>query len=333
MDFALVSESLLLILALVAILIATKFCVLLVLGRAFGLSLADNLMFAVALAQGGEFAFLLFSYASDTRVLDRDLTSLLIAVVVLSMMATPLLIIVYERWLRPRFTSSVAPPEDTQIDDDHNPVIIAGYGRFGQIVSRMLRAAQFQSTLLDHDAGQIELTGRFGNKVFYGDASRRELLEAAGAAQARLLVIAIDQRAKAIEMVRIAKQHFPDLKILARAYDRSHAYRLKEAGADVVTRETFGSALIMGEEAFKALGYDDAQAYRIMRIFKHHDEEGLEKLYELWGDDMRYGMQIRQHLEELKKVLQDDSDMAEDHFREAWQHMREVEQENADRGV
>jgi len=328
MDFVLIADSLLLILALVAILIATKFCVLLVLGRVFGLNLADNLMFAVALAQGGEFAFLLFSYATDMHVIDRNLASLLIAVVVISMMMTPLLIIVYERWLRPMFTASVAPPVDTEIDDDHNPVIIAGYGRFGQIISRMLRAAQFQSTLLDHDAGQIELTGRFGNKVFYGDASRRELLEAAGAAQAKLLVIAIDQRAKAIEMVRIARQHFPNLRILARAYDRSHAYRLKEAGADVVTRETFGSALIMGEEAFKALGYDDAHAYRIMRTFKRHDEEGLEKLYELWGDDQRYGMQIRQHLEELKKVLQDDSDMAEAHFREAWAHMREAEQKS-----
>jgi voltage-gated potassium channel Kch len=189
----------------------------------------------------------------------------------------------------------------------------------------MLRAGQFSCTLLDHDAGQIEFTGRFGNKVFYGDASRRELLEAAGAAQARILVVAIDSQGKAVEMVRIAKEHFPNLKVLARAYDRSHAYRLMEAGADVVTRETFGSALILGEEAYKALGFEDVQAYRIMRTFKRHDEEGLEKLYELWGDEKSYGMQIRQHLEELKKVLQDDSEMAESHFREAWRHMRDAE--------
>ncbi len=204
-------------------------------------------------------------------------------------------------------------------------MIIAGYGRFGQIVSRMLTAGRINCTLLDHDAGQIEFTGRFGNKVFYGDASRRELLEAAGASRAKLLVIAIDNRGKAVEMVRIARQHFPQLQVLARAYDRSHAYRLMEAGAHAVTRETFGSALIMGEEAYKALGYDDAQAYRIMRTFRKHDEDGLEKLYELWGDDQKYGMQIRAHLDELKKVLEDDTAMAEEHFREAWRHMRDAE--------
>ena len=324
-DFALVAESTLLVVGLLGLLILSKFAILLLLGRLFRLRLADNLMFSVTLAQGGEFAFLLFSYATQSRVLERELANLLILVVVLSMIMTPLLIIAYERWLRPLFATSIAPPDDTRFDEDDNPVIIAGFGRFGQIVSRMLRAGQIRCTLLDHDSGQIELTGRFGNKVFYGDASRRELLEAAGASRAKLLVVAIDQRAKAIEMVRVAKEHFPELKVLARAYDRPHTYQLMEAGADVVTRETFGSALIVGEEAYKALGYDDAQAYRIMRIFKRHDEEGLEKLYELWGDDKRYGMEIRQHLDELKKVLQDDSDTAEDHFREAWKLLRDAE--------
>ncbi len=324
-DFALVADSVVLVAGLLILLVVAKMLVLLLLGRLFGFSLADTLMFSVMLAQGGEFAFLLFSYATETGVLGRDLTNLLILVVVLSMMITPVLIIAYERWLRPRFASSLAPPPEEEIDDNENPVIIAGYGRFGQIVSRMLRAGRVNCTLLDHDSGQIEFTGRFGNKVFYGDASRRELLEAAGAARAKLLVVAIDQRAKAVEMVRVAKEHFPKLKVLARAYDRSHAYRLMEAGADVVTRETFGSALILGEEAYKALGYDDAQAYRIMRTFKRHDEEGLEKLYELWGDDHHYGMQVRHHLDELRKVLQDDTDTAEEHFREAWALLRDAE--------
>ena len=326
-DFTLVAGSTGLILALVTILIITKLAVLLFLGRLFKLRLADNLMYSMMLAQGGEFAFLLFSYATQSRVLERDLANLLIVVVVLSMMITPILIIVYERWLRPRFADCVAPPDDETIDEDDNPVIIAGYGRFGQIVSRMLRAGKISCTLLDHDAGQIELTGRFGNKVFYGDASRRELLEAAGAAQAKLLVIAIDSRGKAEEMVRVAKEHFPNLKILARAYDRSHAYRLMEAGADEISRETFGSALLMGEAAYKSLGYDDVQAYRIMRTFKRHDEEGLEKLYEVWGDDHDYGLQIRQHLDELRKVLEDDTEMAEDHFRDAWKVLRDAEKQ------
>jgi len=310
-----------LVFSLVLMLIVTKFAVLLLVGRIFRLKLADNLMFAFMLAQGSEFAFLLFAFATQNRVMDNDLANLLIVVVVLTMMVTPLLIIVYERLIRPRFIECVSRPEDEQIDTDDNPVIVAGYGRFGQIVSRLLMAEGIRTTLLDHDAGQIELTGRFGYKVFYGDASRVELLQAAGAGKARLLVIAIDERQKAVQMVKSAQQHFPALRVLARAYDRSHAYELMEAGADVITRETFGSALIMGEEALKLLGYEDAQAYRVMRTFKHHDEAGLQKLYEVWGDEHAYSLRIRQNLEDLEKVLQDDTQEAEAHIRAAWKYL------------
>ena len=126
-------------------------------------------------------------------------------------------------------------------------------------------------------------------------------------------------------MVRAARQFFPGLKTLARAYDRSHAYELMDAGADIVTRETFGSALIMGEEALKLLGYDEARAYRIMRTFKLHDEEGLVKLFEVWGDDQAYGFRVREDIEQLEKVLQDDSDEVEGHFREVWKSLRDAE--------
>jgi len=324
-DIDLVIGEASLVFSLVLILIVTKFAVLLLLGRIFRLKLIDNLMFAFMLAQGSEFAFLLFAFATQNRVMDHALANLLIAVVVLTMMATPLLIIVYERLIRPRFSDCVSPPEDEQIDADDNPVVVAGYGRFGQIVSRLLMAEGIQTTLLDHDAGQIELTGRFGYKVYYGDASRVELLQAAGAGKARLLVIAIDERQKAVQMVKSAQQHFPALRVLARAYDRSHAYELMEAGADVITRETFGSALIMGEEALKLLGYEDTQAYRVMRTFKHHDEAGLQKLYEVWGDEHAYGLRVRQNLEDLEKVLQDDSEEAETHIRAAWKYLRGAE--------
>ena len=324
-DFALVAAQPGLIVLLVIALIVVKFVLLLVLGLLFKLRLPATLMFAFLLAQGGEFAFLLFSFATQNRVIGTDVANLLVVVVVLSMVLTPLLIILYERGVRPLFRDSVAAPEDQSIEAEPNPVIIAGYGRFGQIVSRLLRADGIESTLLDHDSGQIELTGRFGNKVFFGDASRVQLLQAAGADEAKLLVIAIDDRDKAVRMVQAAKQFFPNLKTLARAYDRSHAYRLMEAGADVVTRETFGSALILGEEALLLLGYDPARAYRLMRGFKRHDEEGLRKLYEVWGDDHAYGLRVRQNIEELERVLKDDSAEAESDFREAWQSLHEAE--------
>ena len=324
-DFAIVAGQPLLVMGLVGALIASKFAVLLILGKLFRLNLADNLMFAFLLAQGGEFAFLLFSFGIQNGVISTELTNLLIVVVVLTMMLTPMLIIVYDRWVRPRFVDCVSAREDEEINADLNPVIVAGYGRFGQIVSRLLTADGIGTTLLDHDSSQIELTGRFGFKVFYGDASRLQLLQAAGADEAKLLVIAIDERDKAVQMVTAAKQFFPHLRVLARAYDRSHAYRLMGAGADVITRETFGSALIMGEEALKLLGYDDARAYRLMRTFKKHDEEGLQKLFEVWGDEQEYGLQVRQSIEELEKVLRDDDGESEEDYRDAWQQLQSAD--------
>lgn len=319
-DFNIVAAEPVAVMALVFGLIAVKFIVLLILGRLFRLNLADNLMFAFVLAQGGEFAFLLFSYATENRVLTKELANMLIVVVVLTMAATPLFIIAYDRWIRPRFTDCVSVEgEDEEMEQQETPVIVAGYGRFGQIVSRMLTADGIQTTLLDHDSFQIEMTGRFGYKVFYGDAGRVELLKAAGADEASLLVIAIDDRDKAVQMVISARQFFPQLKVLARAYDRSHAYELMEAGADVITRETFGSALMMGEEALKLLGYEESQAYRVMRTFKKHDEQGLKKLYEVWGDDHAYGLRIRENIENLENVLKDDSQEADEHFRKAWE--------------
>jgi monovalent cation:proton antiporter-2 (CPA2) family protein len=329
-DFNIVASEPLLILSLVAGLIAVKLFVLLLLGRLFRLNLADNLMFAFMLAQGGEFAFLLFSFATENNAISTELTNLLIVVVVLTMAITPLMIIAYESLLRPRFVGCVSgkPEEDEEMDTQDKGVIVAGYGRFGQIVSRLLTADGINTTLLDHDSGQIEMTGRFGYKVFYGDASRVELLKAAGADNARLLVIAIDDRSKAVQMVTSAKQFFPQLKLLARAYDRSHAYELMDAGADIITRETFGSALIMGEEALKLLGYENSQAYRVMRTFKRHDELGLQKLYEVWGDDHAYGLRVRQNVEDLEQVLKDDSDEGEAHFKEAWKFLQGAEEKN-----
>lgn len=324
-DFNVVAGDPALVFGLVAALIVSKFVVLLILGKIFRLNLAENLMFAFLLAQGGEFAFLLFSFATQSQVISSELSNLLVMVVVLTMILTPLLIIFYDRQVRPRFIDCAAPAEDEDIDAGPNPVIVAGYGRFGQIVSRLLTADGIETTLLDHDSSQIELTGRFGYKVFYGDASRVQLLQAAGAEEAKLLVIAIDEKDKAEQMAVAAKQFFPHLKILARAYDRSHAYSLMDAGADVITRETFGSALIMGEQALKLLGYDDARAYRLMRTFKRHDEEGLEKLYEVWGDDHAYGLKVRENIEQLERVLRDDSEDLEDEFRDALKRLEGAE--------
>jgi len=311
-DLSTLASEPILIAGLVLGLMALKFIILLILGRVFKLQIADNLMFGFLLAQGGEFAFLLVSFALQTHALNLELANLLILVVALSMVLTPVAIIIFEKFIQPRLYSTCEEREDDEIDDADNPVIIAGYGRFGQVVSRLLKASGFESTLLDHDAGQIELTGRFGSRVFYGDAANVELLRAAGAEQARLLVIAIDEREKAVDMIHSAKMQFPELKILVRAYDRTHAYALIHAGADFISRETFGSALATGEEALKLLGFEDKRAKRMVASFDKHDTEGMHKLSEVWGDDHEYGLRIRQNLEDLEQVLQADMQEEED---------------------
>ena len=310
-DLRLILSEPLLILGLVLGLMVVKFVVLFILGRVFKLQFADNLMFSFALAQGGEFAFLLVSFALQSHALNVDIANRLIMIVVLSMVLTPVVILIFEKVIQPRLVNAYGEPEYDEIEDVDNPVIIAGYGRFGQVVSRLLKASGYTSTLLDHDAGQIELSGRFGNKVFYGDAANGELLRSAGARRARLLVIAIDEREKAVNMIHIARQHFPGLKILARAFDRRHAYELIEAGADFIARETFGSALAMGEEALRLLGHNDQSAKRLAASFDKHDTEGMHKLSEVWGDDHAYGLRIRQNLEDLESVLQTDLETTE----------------------
>jgi voltage-gated potassium channel Kch len=224
---------------------------------------------------------------------------------------TPVTVIIFEKIIQPRLVDTCGKRDDDVIDDANNPVIVAGFGRFGQVVSRLLKASGFESTLLDHDAGQIELTERFGNKVFYGDAANGELLRSAGAGSARLLVIAIDDRSKAISMIKIARNQFPQLKILARAYDRTHAYELFNAGADFIARETFGSALSIGEAALKFLGFNDNRAKRMVESFDKHDTEGMRQLADVWGDDHEYGVRIRENLEELERVLKADMDTPE----------------------
>jgi monovalent cation:proton antiporter-2 (CPA2) family protein len=299
------------ILGLVLGLMVLKFVVLIVLGRAFKLQFADNLMFSFLLAQGGEFAFLLVSFALQSNALNFEIANQLILVVVLSMVLTPIAIIFFEKVVQPRLVGTCNEREDDEIDDGETPVIVAGFGRFGQVVSRLLKASGYESTQLDHDAGQIELSGRFGNKVFYGDAANVELLRAAGAETARLLVIAIDERQKAIDMIHSARMQFPGLKILVRAFDRTHAYELIHAGADFIARETFGSALAMGEEALRLLGHSDERAKRMAARFDKHDTEGMYKLSEVWGDEHEYGIRVRQNLEDLEQVLQADLETSE----------------------
>ncbi|MEM7357754.1 MAG: monovalent cation:proton antiporter-2 (CPA2) family protein [Pseudomonadota bacterium] len=304
-DFALFGDNLLLILSLVFGLIAAKALVLFVLSQIFRMTTKHALLFSLSLAQGGEFAFVLTSAGRQFSVFDAATSNLITIVVALSMMMAPLLFTLYEAYF-----SRVNQHASFVDDEEMVPtceVIIAGYGRFGQIVGRLLASHGMHLTILDHSPSQIDLVRGFGNTVFYGDASRRDLLHAAGAEDAKLLVIGVDEPDKTLEIIETAKKHFPNLKILARAIDRRHAYEIIRHDIDGFRRETFDSALRLGMDALEVLGVDHEKAERVTGIFAKHDEENLYKLAKLWGDDHSYGIAVRQRMEDLKQVLAEDA--------------------------
>ncbi|MCW8985871.1 MAG: cation:proton antiporter, partial [Thermoanaerobaculales bacterium] len=306
-DFAQIIARPALIGGLVAVLIVVKFIILLVLGRVFGLGHDQNLLFSFALAQAGEFAFVLSSFATQQGVLGLEVASPLVAVVALTMALTPLLMLINERLVQPRFGTREKDERAADIIEESNPVIIAGYGRVGTIIGRMLRANGIDATVLEVDSDQVDLLRRLGHKVFYGDASRLDLLRSAGADTARVLVIALDDPDRILELVETAQKHFPHLKVFSRAIGRTHAYELLEAGLDTVYRETLDSSLRIGFDVMRELGMPGFEALRRMRRFRAHDERALRELSGKREDTKAYMHLVRQQSEELERVLATDS--------------------------
>jgi len=306
-DFPLLLEKLSIVVMLVVSLIAVKALVLYLLAVLFKIKTKQKLLFTLALAQGGEFAFVLLSLTSSLKILTPEQSKLTTLVVAISMLMAPLLLIIYEKFFNEESNPNKEFDQLDKIEPAKN-VIIAGYGRFGQIIGRLLTAQGYHLSILDHSPSQIDLLRRFGNKVFYGDAANRDLLAASGAKEAQLLVIAIDDADKILEIAVIAKKHYPHLKIVARAIDRRHAYELLHIGVTSFRRETFDSALNLGVEALTLLGNSRNVAERAGQLFSAHDEESLHTLADLWGDDHSYGIATKQRIEDLKQVLKKDKE-------------------------
>lgn len=304
-DFKLFAEQFSNIIGLVLSLIVIKAFVLYLLATLFKLPGKQKYLFALALAQGGEFAFVLLSLTSSLQILDDTQTKFTTLVVAMSMLLAPLLLIFYDKVID-RDSNADSNYDSGEEIESTTQVIIAGYGRFGQIIGRLLTAQGYHLSILDHSPSQIELLKRFGNKIYYGDASRQDLLEAAGAHEARLLVIAIDDADKILELAQLAQKHFPNLKIAARARDRRHAYELIHIGVEVFRRESFDSALNLGIDALKLLGNDEKVASRAGKIFSEHDHESMKLLADLWGDDDSYGVAVKQRKADLQQVLAKD---------------------------
>ena len=288
-------------------LMAVKLMVLLILGRVFGLRRADLWLFGLGLAQAGEFGFVLFGFAGGAGVLPGELIRIATLVVAITMLLTPLGFICYEKLIAPRFGRRDAGGADSI--DTPGTTIIAGVGRYGQVVNRMLTTNGHTTVVLDYDADTIELVRRFGVRSYYGDATRPDLLEAAGAENATLLIAALDDREKQNQLVEhMANQH-PHCRIIARALDRHHVYELLEAGAHHVERELFESSLAAGRRALIELGAHPFKAERQARAFRTHDRQTLADLRQNWldgGMDSSYVAAARGRTDELDQIMRTD---------------------------
>lgn len=283
-NFVLLANEWQMIAAAVLGLIALKAAILFVLGKIFGLKSSNLWLLTLGLAQAGEFGFVLLSFTASAEVLPASITERLSLVVAISMLLTPLLFIIHERLISPKFSADQAAEGDEI--DEANKIIIAGHGRVGGLVSRMLSAAGFTATVVDYSAAQLDMLRMFGIKVYYGDATRPDLLAAAGIAEAKLFVIAIDDQEKITNLVRYVKRHHPDVHIMARAKNRHHVYELYEAGCRDIIRSYYDSSIRMGRSAFEALGIDHDHAVAMAQAFDESDRASMITLAEFYDSSI-----------------------------------------------
>lgn len=268
------------VLGLALAIIVIKGGVLYLLGRAFELRGRNLWLFTLSLAQAGEFGFVLVSFSGQQNVIPSEMKEMLLLVVALTMLITPLLFILYD-WLSNRIDDTTEAPDADEIDDQ-GTVIIAGIGRFGQIVNRLVRSSGYKTVVLDHDLTTIQRMRRFGVKGFLGDPTRPDLLHAAGLKEARVLVVALDDIDASARLVAFARRERPDLHIVARARDRTHVFRLYNAGANDIVREMFDSSLRAGRYVLENMGLSEFEAAEIEKTFYHHDRHSVRELAALW---------------------------------------------------
>ena len=286
-------------------LLLTKAAIAAGLGKLFRQDTANMIRFALALPQASEFSFVFFAAAVSAGALAADQAALATVVAAASMVATPVLFAGSEKLLIPRLRQRAKRPYDI-IDTAPTPVILCGFGRMGQIVGRILRMHNIAFTALERDPGQVDVIRRFGGRVFYGDPTRVEVLRSAGAAQAKLLVVAMDDMEAVLRTAESAKRAFPNLKILARARNRRHAHLLMDSGVDGLVRDTFHSSLRLAEMSLTALGIDQPTAERSVALFRDHDERNLLATHAIYRDEKQLIQSAQQAAEELTELFEAD---------------------------
>lgn len=294
------------VIALVLALLLLKMAVLWLIARRSGHDARASRSLAFALPQAGEFGFVIFGLAVANGVLPRDTAELLTIVVTVSMVLSPLLMGLNARVLDPRLDRPPAREFD-KVQDDSSRVIIAGFGRFGQIMGRTLRMRRIPFTALEVSPAQVDFVRRFGNKIYYGDASRLELLESAGAGNAEILVVAVDDIQASVRIVEVAKRHFPRLKLFVRAHNRQHALKLMELGVRYVIRDTYLSSLDMARHVLECLGLGHQQAVESIARFRAHDEKTLEQQLAHRDDEQKLIQSAQLAARELEQLFESDA--------------------------
>ncbi len=311
-NFTLLQDNLAFILGLSFGLLALKAAILYALGRLFGVSGSDQMLFAISLAQAGEFGFVLLSFSVANSVLPEAIADQLSLIVAISMLLTPLLFIIYDRFIAPQFSEGQQREADTI--DKHSDIIIAGHGRFGGIINRFLRAMGYEPTVVDYNSEQLQRLKSIDLEIYYGDATRPDLLKAAGIEKAKLLVIAIDGKEQITELVRYAIKTYPHLHVLSRAVDRDHIYELWGLGCRDIIRETYDSSLRAGRSAIEALGVPHEDAMRLIKMFEEGDRRSVAELAELYDPDLPID-QNKPYVERIRELREE----SERQLRGEWQ--------------
>ena len=291
--------------ALVLTLLSVKFCILLVIARISGNSAAESRKLGIALAQGGEFAFVLFAAAAQFGIIAVAVSQLLVVGVTVSMLVAPLLFLLEERVLAPRLDARETRAFDT-IDHEEGHVVIAGYGRMGQIITRMLALKGVPFIALEKDADQVDNVRRFGGKLFFGDATRLELLQSANTAAARLFVLAIDDPEDSVKCAELVRRHFPNVPIIARARNRTHAHRFMDLGIKRFYRETWHTSLEMAQQALLQLGFAASDVAMSISKFRDHDLALLKRQHGVYQDQAKLVQTSREASAELQSLFESD---------------------------
>ena len=309
-DFSVLINSPWLIAGVLISFIAIKFAVIYGITRLMDVPFQERPVLTLLLAQGGEFAFVVFQAAAGARVFAPATASLLIGVVALSMLISPLILIAIDKLWLPHYANCGVELPDEISEQQAAPIIIAGFGRYGQIVGRLLLAQDIPTTVLDHDAEMIETARSFGYRVFYGNATRLDLLRTAGAATAQILVVAVDDVEQSLAIIDLAKEHFPQLKLVVRARDATHWNKLRDREVTLIQRELFESSLQSAGTVLELLGYAAPDANRIVQLFKTHNLELLELMHPHYQDRAKVISTVKQGRAQLAEQMAKEREMA-----------------------